>query len=99
MLWGHYGLTIDLYERLQGRITDPAIAAGSVGNLGTAYYRMGRLERATICYEEALRVSRENHDRGGEGAWLANLGVCVADFGQSARAIDLLSKRCRCTWR
>ena len=57
LLWGHYGLMTDLHERLQGRITDPQIAASSVGNLGTAYYRMGRLQRATVCYEEALRLS------------------------------------------
>jgi tetratricopeptide (TPR) repeat protein len=89
LLWGHYGLMTDLHERLQGRITDPQIAASSVGNLGSAYYRIGRLEQAINCVEGALRVSRENHDREAEGALLANLAACVGEIGQTARAIDL----------
>jgi len=89
LLWGHYGLMTDLHERLQGKITDPAIAATSVGNLGSAYYRMGRLQRAMVCYEDALRLSRENHSRWAEGVWLGGLGGCFADIGQTARAVDL----------
>jgi tetratricopeptide (TPR) repeat protein len=91
-LWGHYGLMTDLHERLQERITDPETAAGSVGNLGSAYYRMGRLQRAKICHEEALRLSQENHDRAGEGASLASLGICVATIGQTARAVDFFER-------
>jgi hypothetical protein len=41
-LWGHYRLMTERHERLQGKITDPALATGSVGNLGTAYFRMGQ---------------------------------------------------------
>jgi len=74
---------------LQGKITDPEIAATSVGDLGSAYSRMGRLQRAMVCCEEALRRSRENHDRRGEGVWLGNLGNCLADIGQTARAVDM----------
>jgi tetratricopeptide (TPR) repeat protein len=66
-VWGHYGLMTDLHERLQGRITDPEIAKRSVANLGTAYHRLGLLEQAMACYEEALRLSREDRDRWGEG--------------------------------
>ena len=45
-LWGHYRLMTELHERLQGKISDPGLAEGSVGNLGTAYCRMGRVQRA-----------------------------------------------------
>jgi tetratricopeptide (TPR) repeat protein len=89
LLWGHFGLMTDLHERLQGRITDPEIAANSVGGLGLAYYRIGRLERAMICYEEALRLSRENHDRWGEGNWLGNLASYVNNIGQTARSAEM----------
>jgi tetratricopeptide (TPR) repeat protein len=88
-LWGHYGLMTDLHQRLQGKITDPPIAENSVGNLGSAHYRIGRLEWAMTCYEEALRLSREHLNRSGEGNWLGNLGVCVSDMGQTARAVEL----------
>jgi tetratricopeptide (TPR) repeat protein len=85
-LWGHYGLMTARHELLRGRITDPAIAEGSVGNLGSAYYRVGRHRPAMDCYEEALRLARGNQDRGSEGTWLGNLGACLGETGQSARA-------------
>ncbi|MBV8520609.1 MAG: tetratricopeptide repeat protein [Acetobacteraceae bacterium] len=88
-LWGHYGLMTDLHERLQGKITDPELTTGSVGNLGSAYIRMGRLQRAMVCYEEALRLARENHDPWGEGVWLGNLGTCFLQIGQTARGIKI----------
>jgi tetratricopeptide (TPR) repeat protein len=88
-LWGHYGLMIDLHERLRGRITDPSIAASSVGTLGSAYYRMGRLQQAMVCQEEALRLSRENNDREFERVCLGNLAVCLGAIGEITRAIDI----------
>jgi hypothetical protein len=45
LLWGHYGLMIDLHERLQGKLTEPSVALESVGNLGLASLRIGRLQR------------------------------------------------------
>jgi tetratricopeptide (TPR) repeat protein len=45
-----------------------------------------------VRYEEAHRLSRENHDRRAEGTWLGNLGACVFDTGQNARAVDLFDQ-------
>ena len=87
-LWGQYRLMTELHERLQGKISDPGLAASSVGNLGSAYYRMGQLQRARGCYEQALHLAQEHNDRWGEGTWLGNLGACIADLGQHARAIE-----------
>jgi tetratricopeptide (TPR) repeat protein len=91
-LWGHYGLMTDLHERLQGRIADPQIAATSVGNVGPAYFRMGRLERAMVCFGEALRLFREDRNRSGETAALGNLANCLFEVGQTARAVDMLEQ-------
>jgi tetratricopeptide (TPR) repeat protein len=87
-LWGHYRLMVELHERLQGKLSDPQLKIGSVGNLGSAYYRMGQLRKAIACHEQALNNAREIKDRRGEGPSLGNLGLCYADLGQTARAID-----------
>ena len=91
-LWGHYRLMVERHERLQGKIADPFLAKNSVGNLGSAYYRMGRHRQAIVCYEEALRLAQENKDRWNEGVWLGNLGAAVSDIGQTARAIEYLEQ-------
>jgi tetratricopeptide (TPR) repeat protein len=87
-LWGHYQLMVELHERLQGRITDTVIAGSSAGNLGTAYWRMGKVRQGMGLCEEALRLARERADRPGEGVWLSNLANCVSDLGQNASAIE-----------
>ncbi len=86
LLWGHYRLMIELHERLKGKITDPELAQDSVGNLGSAYYRMGQVERAISLYEQALRLARELKDLKREGAWIGGLGICFSDLGRIARA-------------
>jgi tetratricopeptide (TPR) repeat protein len=87
-LWGHYRVMTERHERLLGKITDHALAAGSVGNLGTAYFRMGQHQRSIACYEEALRLEREKKNRWGEGVWLGNLSNCIDEVGWNARAIE-----------
>jgi len=87
-LWGHYRLMAGLHERLQGKLGDPTLETISVGNLGSACYRMGQVQKAISCYEQALAIARQQKDRQGETAWLGNLGNCYADLGQTARAIE-----------
>lgn len=91
-LWGHYRLMSELHERLQGKIADPGLAETSVGNLGSAHYRMGQVQRAVSCYEQALHLAREHGNRWNEGVWLGNLSNCVSDLGQDARAIEYLEQ-------
>lgn len=88
MLWGHFHLATTLHERLQDRIWDPELAQSSVGNLGTAYYRIGRYQQAIACYELAGSRARERGDTWSEAVWLGNLGVVYAGLGQSARAVQ-----------
>jgi tetratricopeptide (TPR) repeat protein len=88
-VWGHYRVMTELHERLQGKISNPGLAERCVGNLGSAYYRMGQLQRARGYYEQALHLAQEHNHRSGEAAWLGNLGNCLANLGQHARAIEL----------
>lgn len=86
--WGLYRQMAERHERLQGNLSDPDLEASSVGNLGSAYKRTGQVQKAVSCYEQALKLGRENKDRLGEGVGLGNLGNCHSDLGQTARAIE-----------
>src|SRR5262249_44809853 len=92
LLWGHYRLTTELHGRLQGKITDPGLAQGSVGNPGSAYYRMGQARRAIGFYEKALQLARDQNDRQAEGVLLCNISNCISDFGENGRAIRYLEQ-------
>jgi tetratricopeptide (TPR) repeat protein len=88
LFWGHPRLVTQLHEGLQGKLSDPQLEQHSVRNLGSAYYNLGRYEKAITCYEKALEIAREIGDRGGESKSLSNLGSCYFDLGQTERALD-----------
>jgi tetratricopeptide (TPR) repeat protein len=89
LLWGHTRLLIEQHERLQGKLSDATLKQTSIGNLGTAYSRIGQVRKAIACYEQALTLAREANNRGGEGVWLGGLGNCYGDLGETRRAIEL----------
>jgi tetratricopeptide (TPR) repeat protein len=91
-LWGHYRLMIELHERLKGKIADPSLAINSLGNLASAYYRIGQVQTAVGLEEQALELARSHHDRLREGRCLVNLAVSVSDLGQNATAIAYLEQ-------
>jgi tetratricopeptide (TPR) repeat protein len=92
LLWGHYRLMADLHERFQGKISDPKLKEKSVGNLGSAYHRMGQYGKAFSFHEKALDSSRERNDRWDESVWLCNLGLDYTETGQTDRAIEYLKQ-------
>ena len=63
--WGHYRLTAELHQRLQGHLDDPAADAGSKSNLAICYRLLGLLLRPSSSTSEALTMSRETGDRRG----------------------------------
>jgi tetratricopeptide (TPR) repeat protein len=88
MLWGHYRLTIDQHERLQGKVSNGNLKESSAGNLGTAYYRVGQIQKAISFYEQALSLAKERDNQTGEGVWLGNLANCFGELGQTQRAME-----------
>jgi tetratricopeptide (TPR) repeat protein len=81
--------------RLLGWAVEVARAVGDrqaegnhLGNLGSAYYRLGEVRRAIEYHEQALVIAREIGDRRGEGNHLGNLGLAYADLGEVRRAIE-----------
>jgi hypothetical protein len=59
-----------------------------LGNLGTAYYRLGDVHKAIEFHEGHLAISREIGDRSGEGRALGNLGVGYRNLGEARKAIE-----------
>jgi tetratricopeptide (TPR) repeat protein len=89
ILWGHYRLTVEMLQRLQGHLDDQQTDATSKDILGFCYRLLGQVHRAIDLHEQALAIARETGNRWREGVGLGNLASCYAFVGQIGRAIDL----------
>ncbi len=56
--------------------------ANAVGNLGSAYYRLGDYDQALSLLKEAERRFGEFGDRHGQQVWLGNIGNVLLDTSQ-----------------
>jgi tetratricopeptide (TPR) repeat protein len=88
-LWGHYRTLIDLHGRIHGQITDPALNAHHLINLGLCHYSLGDYRQAIDLLTQALAIDRDTGNRRGEGVVLGNLGNCHYCLGDYLQAIDL----------
>jgi len=59
-----------------------------LGNLGSAYFKLGDVRRALEFYEQALAIACEVGDRHGEGTWLGNLGNTYSALDEPQRAVE-----------
>jgi tetratricopeptide (TPR) repeat protein len=91
-VWGHYRTLIDLHGRIHGRITDPALNAFLLGNLGICHDSLGEYQQAIDLFTQALAIDRDTGDRQGEGTNLGNLGTCHYRLGDYRQAIDLFTQ-------
>jgi tetratricopeptide (TPR) repeat protein len=91
-LWGHYRLTIELHERVQGRIRDRWNDGRSKSSLGWCYLMLGRAQEAADLYQQAISIYRDVGERDWESAALGDLGLCYRDLGDIEQAIDLLQQ-------
>ena len=90
--WGHYRLTAEMYQRLQGHLDDPWTNAYSMNNLGGCYQYLGKFAQAVDLFEQALAITREIGYRAGESVILTSFGLCYYDLGQIAQAIEILEQ-------
>lgn len=88
LLWGYYTLMIELHQGLQGHIRDKFLQMVSVGNLGTAYRRIGEIRQAITYYEQGLQIARDMKSKSNEGVWLGGLGIAYRQLGDIDKAID-----------
>ena len=66
-VWGHYRTLVGLHGRIHGRITDPALNAAHLINLGNCHASLGEYRQAIDLYTQALAIARDIGDRHGEG--------------------------------
>jgi tetratricopeptide (TPR) repeat protein len=90
--WGHYRLTVELHERLEGRLDDPVTGAWSKTALGFCYLQLGQIRRATDILQQAVTVTRTSGDRDAEGSALAYLGMCHYQLGELDQAAAFLRR-------
>ena len=90
--WSHFRLLVELHERLQGHLTDQCLNRGCLVGLGNAYGRLGQLQLAKICFEQALESAKEDKDKENEGIALGCLSNCYGDLGDANRKIEALEQ-------
>ena len=71
ILWGHYRLTVEMHQRLQGHLDEPETDANSKNSLGSCYRLLGQIRRAIESYEQALAIDRETGGQLGEASCLS----------------------------
>ncbi len=59
-----------------------------LGNLGSAYHRLGRMRQAIPYYERALAIAQEIGDQPAEAAWLRSLGNAYRVLRQPEQAME-----------
>jgi len=82
---------IDYYDQaleIARKIGDRQAESNALGNLGNAYFWLGKVQRAIGFYEQQLVIARDIGDRRGEGNALGNLGNAYFQLGEVRSTID-----------
>ncbi len=91
LMWGHYGLLIELYLRLKDNLLGTELLAPVMSMLGWSYYSMGRFSEALDGFQTGLRAARESADCQEEMVILSSLGVTyrnLADIPQAMKCYE-----------
>ena len=86
--WGHYRLTAQMHERLQGHLDDKRVDATSKERLGHCYRWLGQIPRAIDLFRQVQAIACEIGDREGQGVALGNFGNCYFELGYLGQAAD-----------
>lgn len=78
---GRYQEVAQYYEQLDGKLEDHKLIRHRLDALARIYQRLGKLDRAAVCYEGGLIHVRSAHDLRGECRYLANLALCKQESG------------------
>jgi tetratricopeptide (TPR) repeat protein len=87
-VWGYFRLMADMHARLSGKIANPGLMEGSLGNRATALRVMGQSVEALACYQEALDLAVRRGSLVDQAVWQGNMGNCYQDMGHTVRAIE-----------
>jgi tetratricopeptide (TPR) repeat protein len=86
--WGHYRLTVELHERLQGHLDDPWTDALSKSDLGDCYLQLGQVRHAVDLFQQILAIYRETGDQQAQGVTLTRLASCHYRLGDYDQALE-----------
>ena len=90
--WGLYQEGIQVCQKILNKST-PDIDSMSLNMLGNYYLHLGSYSKAIDFYQQALIISRDIGDRGGEGNALGNLGLAYDSLGNYEKAIDFYQQQ------
>ncbi len=87
---GHWQAAVDAFEKVGGGTRDPTVAS----NMGTAYFYLGRFDKAESLYRRAVNLDPANFQvRRNLGDVLLRLGKKQAATEEYRTALDLVEKR------
>jgi tetratricopeptide (TPR) repeat protein len=73
-------------------LNEPAMQAGFLGSLGSAYRDLGQVKTGMKFYRQALKLYRDLQDVPGEGVTLGRIGIAYRLSGQAQPAIEHLQQ-------
>ena len=90
---GEYGKAGEVLAKgLEPSATRAGVRAALLGNLGQAHQRLGRLDSALVCYQDAVELHRQNGFAAGEAQALGDLGAAYFMQGDPEQALSFLKQ-------
>jgi tetratricopeptide (TPR) repeat protein len=90
--WGHCEEVLSLRLRLHGHLRSEELRHLNAGNLGLAFWSVGRAEEAITLSREAVAGARTAGNQKALAAWLGNLGLALCACGQFDEALEHLEQ-------
>jgi tetratricopeptide (TPR) repeat protein len=87
-IWGDWVTTNEMVKNCAQQAGNLAGVSTTLHNLGTVYLNQGRWEKAIDCYQESLKIYRQQKDCQGEAQSLNNLGGVYKNQGRWEDAIS-----------
>ncbi len=90
-----YHKALEYLERaleLQKKLGEKWAWRTTLGNMGTAYTRLGNYEKALQCFTDALHTTEDVDDKRGTAGFLAHIGNTYAELKKYGPALEALQK-------
>ncbi len=81
-LWGYYPRLAEMRERLAHGLKEPAQKIANLGQLGLAYYALGRFQQAVDAIQQVIDTLPQLNQADDAAAWLNQLARAYRGLGQ-----------------
>lgn len=85
--WGYYGLLVNLFERVRGKLIDDRLKLAILLGPARSYCRIGQHQSALPLFQDALALARSTRNRVDEASVELGLGDCSRSEGDCPTAI------------